>query len=187
MFLLSSTLFLDTQYWLAQPQTWVAVALPALISGVYLARERLNKLDLFLVFAGIMAETLLARLVEVEGTRELHTAPVFACLLAVLVGIRMYIPDIGKAYALTWVVSITSDFFGMMRLTSTVGEPVHLPIGIGGAGVGDALFVVPIVLAVGLAVLSLVRRQSASDTGARQPFNRQAWRLAFSSRTQAPK
>jgi hypothetical protein len=168
MSFLSSPIFGYIQHWLLQPQTWVAVVLPATLSLIFLTRHRVTALDLWLVFFGVLTETLTSQLQSVDGVYELHVQSWFACGITLLVGLRLYLPAIGKAYALTWLVSILSDFFSMTRLEPTLEGPLQLPIGIGGAGLGDALFVTPLLLAAGLWLLQCVR-QAQMTADLREP------------------
>lgn len=88
---------------------------------------------------------------------QLHTTPLFIYGLLVLGGLRLYLPPPGKALAMAWMVLLCTDL-GAMLMWAGGNPDVQLPLGIGGAGFGDALFVHPLIAAVGLMMLAHARR-----------------------------
>jgi len=147
----------NIQFWLSLPTTWVAIFIPALITVAMLLRHGLNRTEAVAMLAAIPWGCLLAQLKEVDGTLQLHTTPLFIYGLLLLGGLRLYLPPPGKALAMAWVVLLFTDLGGMM-LWAGHRTDVQLPLGIGGAGFGDALFVHPLIAAIGLMMLAHARR-----------------------------
>lgn len=158
-----------TLEWMTYPSTWVAVLGPALMSAWALRSARLSRLEALFLAWGVLVTHASAELRRVDATLELHASSAFAMVLVGLVGLRLYVPSPLRAYALTWLVLFVSDLTATAWLTRHMPE-VNLPVGIGGAGFADALFVEPLVVAGGVWLLALARarapaRGSAVSTG----------------------
>ena len=143
--------------------------LPGTISAFAIWRHRLSLLEIGALLLGIAGACALSTIHEFEGGTELHATPVFTYALIIGAGLRWYLPPLWKSFALCWVVLVASDFI-VMHLSADVVEGVRLPVGIGGAGFGDALFVEPLVLVAGLLALQYaryrqrLRRQATANT-----------------------
>lgn len=150
-----------TLEWLGEPPTWAAVALPAVITARVLWLQGLSKWDWLAVIGGAGVSCAFSKITEVDGCLELHSPAIFACALVVVVGLRWYLPSAGRAFTMCWLVLITSDFV-VMATNSSSFPSMQLPMGIGGAGFGDALFIEPVLVCIGLLALKWARSRGAS-------------------------
>lgn len=151
--------FHATWEWLLTPATWAAVLLPGAFSAGYLWRYGASRCEALGVLLSVSLSFFTARLVTLDGDLQLHDHPWFAMAVVTLAGLRVYLPPVARAYALCWLSLTLSDVACMLWLGA--GHPdVQLPRGIGGAGLGDALFAQPAWLALGLLGLQAARTWS---------------------------
>ncbi len=116
--------------------------------------------DWALVAGGIVASVASSRLDLMGDVLELHATPWLAGFLLVLAGLRWYVPAVVKAVSVCWLTLLISDFLGMLKLAAG-NTDVHLPEGIGGAGVTDALVFEPMMVALGFLLLKAAREHEA--------------------------
>lgn len=145
-----------TLEWLMQPSTWIAVLGPALISAWALGQRKPSLFEGLFLACGILVTHASAELREVGDYLQLHASSIFAMTLVGLAGLRLYLPNPLRAYALTWIVVFVSDVTATAWLSRDMPE-VNLPLGLGGAGLGDALFVEPLIVAAGIWLLGWAR------------------------------
>lgn len=161
-------LFLQiTLEWLKTPTTWYAVLGPGLFSVSYLLRSGASRIEALSVLLGAALSVYTSNLLEVDGALELHDPGWYCIGVLVLAGLRLYLPPAGKAYALCWLVLVLSDVTSMLLVSASYPE-VQLPRGIGGAGIHDALYFKPMMLALGLLLLDWARRRHAAKQKSRQ-------------------
>jgi hypothetical protein len=145
--------------WLTLPPTWVAVVLPALLTAGFFWRQPPKGREWLFMLLGVVAGLATAEMVVRGGDSELHWPPLFTGALLVLTGLRLYIPATGKAFGMCWLVLIVTDTLAA-AWHGTSAQVAYLPLGIGGAGVGDGLFFEPMMLALGLLLMKAERERS---------------------------
>jgi hypothetical protein len=144
--------------WLTLPPTWVAVVLPALLTGLFFWRQTPTRREWLFMLVGVVASVATAEMVVKGGDSELHWPPLFTAALLVSTGLRRYIPSTGKAFGMCWLVLIVTDILAA-AWQGTSAQAASLPLGIGGAGMADALFFEPMMLTLGLLLLKAERER----------------------------
>jgi hypothetical protein len=175
-----------TLLWASFPSTWIAVVIPAVVSVYFFSRHRVSVKDLFLMLSGVAFGSMFSRLVEGPGSIELHLPPVFSITMITLTGLRVYTPPAGKLFSMCWLVLLASDFIVMAGPPLPLAADVLLPLGIGGAGAMDALFVEPLVVALGALALHAARKLSKADVASIETFSTSARVPASGSLPDAP-
>jgi hypothetical protein len=140
--------------YLVRPETHAAVVLPGVASlailAFYLRAGKLSwRLQLVWLFA--LAFSFASARWEVGAeTEQLYIFSAFSVACAVLLFWRIYVSP-PLAYALTfmslWCVDVAQAFFRAVEF----GVPHRFYVGIGGAGLADALFWVPLLTAAAVA------------------------------------
>jgi len=154
-FLLDS--YQTTSAWLGLPATWIAVLVPALVTLAAFIRHPVTRAELLAVLVGILATCASAKVTEVHGVLALHSTPWYTFALLLCAGLQWYLPPIFKGFGAVWIVLVVSDFIRMTWALATF-PVIQLPLGIGGAGWGDALFIDPVVTALTLWALAFCRQ-----------------------------
>lgn len=152
----TSAVLRPTLDWLQESTTWAAVFLPAAVTAIALFKERFTRNDLLLLGLSVLAGIFSAHLEAGPEYVALYGRPWACWTLLVGAGLRLYLPGPLKAYALCWLSALTVDFAVMAQQGATVPS-LELPLGIGGAGFGDALFIEPTACVLGLLLLSAAR------------------------------
>lgn len=153
----TSLLWAVTCAWLAEPSTWVAVLGPGVLSAWAFWRHSLSRREFLLLLLCIALGVLSSRLTEHDGMLALYSHPWLPLCILAGAAVRHYLPKALKAYAMCWVCAFGVDVVAMTVHSQRLPE-VRLPYGIGGAGLGDGLFIEPLSVAVGLGLLHLARR-----------------------------
>jgi hypothetical protein len=152
-----------TGYWallnyVSNPSVQLAVLLPGLISiAIYWAHRRAGKVSYRLQILWLIAVLLsfyFARWEQTEETQRLYIYSGFSIMCFVLLFFRVYISP-ALAYALTflslWWVDITHALCQALLCQSDLER---FYIGVGGAGLFDTLFVVPLLTAGVVAIVT---------------------------------
>lgn len=154
----STATLAHTLVWLSSPETWLSVVVPGVLSVLALFAHKPGLRALLVLLAGTVLAVQTAELRYLDGALELHADAWTAGLLLFLAGARIWIMPAAQAFALTWLSGIVVDFW-VMSGEHEYANSLRLPIGIGGAGAGDALFVEPVVVWAGMHLLAWVRRR----------------------------
>jgi hypothetical protein len=158
------TAYMALLRYLASPAVQLAVLLPGLIStGIYWTYRRAGKVSFrlqLLWFVALALTFFFARWELSEDVQQLYIFSGFSVACLVLLYFRVYISP-ALAYALTflslWWVDITH---ALCQAVLCEWDLDRFYVGVGGAGVFDTLFVVPLMTACCVAFVSAqLRRQ----------------------------
>ena len=150
---------------LAKPQTWVAVIFPGLLSLLILMQERRERhlpSWLVVVWAVTLPLSFGFAYWESNGDREQLTIMSTFSIAAMIWVWRGYQLTAPVAFALTFFGLLLVDVLHAVLHARASGLPFPLAYyGVGGAGIWDALFVVPYLTAAAVAYAALRQRQMA--------------------------
>lgn len=146
--------------YLAEPSTLIAVIGPFFISALLLVihRKSLGGPYREAVVLGTLVSILVAYWEKQDVVLSLHLLPGYPLVLVFLP--RIYRPRPAVAYALCFFSMLTADLARVYWYAAAGGSDISDPpyLGIGGAGVLDALFLVPILCAIVVALFERAER-----------------------------
>lgn len=166
--------------YLLRPSTLIAVVLPMCVGICWwtlTARFRLSRFEFDAFVLGTAISILCAVWRETDGVLSLHMLPGYALVLAVAPA--AYRPDPSRAYLLTWASMFIADAVSAAKYFLLNTGEIHRTFywGLGGAGVGDALFIVPIGTAAFVYAFTRLNREGWGHVSLLE-VSRKLWRSA---------
>ena len=145
--------------WIQEPYAWTAVFIPFCVTTVVFWRQGVSSAEWLLVLCGALVNFLNSYWSTDQQALSLYSTNFFAATLVALYAFEVYRVNAFKLAAVSWIGLLAADVMHSAIKAFESDSPVEFPEGIGGAGLQDALVLIPGLVLAGTSLLGVLRKR----------------------------